>query len=611
MRPIMTSRTGADYRQDIDGMRAIAVLGVMLFHLGQGFLPGGFVGVDIFFVLSGFLITKNIYTQLQAKEFSFGEFYHRRIARIFPPMVLLLVSVQLASYFVFPWEDIASIGAASTASAAALANLKFMLQGDYFQIVPDTQPLLHIWSLSMEEQFYFLLPFVLWILCMLGCSSLTIYRLFIVLFGSSLLFGIVLTFTNRTYAFYFMPGRAWEFLAGSIVAIVASNRTFVPNEMQAYTLRLLGLTGVVASLLLIRESNGFPGAIAMIPVASSCLVILAGGEYSKGALYKILASNWMTYIGRRSYSLYLWHWPIYCIVDYKYFYWTVAVRVLVKIAFTIALAFAAYAIVELPLRIYINKCLSRSMTIVSFLSVSALIAAFGYYMHQTNYYDASVASLQNGGITINPHLSGPVVVLYGDSIGSTYGRALRDLAMQEQFRLHIASIAGSRPLPPSAHYRESLELFANVEPDVIIVAIAWTNYRKQPNEVVDFVCELSHHARHVLVLGQPPLLPPGSSRADFQQSGVKSCSEDPKWVECRRVFEEKFKELPCKNVRYVDIARLLECPNGDVRFVDDEGNQMYQDYLHLSGFGSKYIFGEISDDLISVLRSPKDAAKVK
>jgi hypothetical protein len=155
-----------------------------------------------------------------------------------------------------------------------------------------------------------------------------------------------------------------------------------------------------------------------------------------------------------------------------------------------------------------------------------------------------------------------------------------------------------------------LALFEKVDPDVIVVAIAWTNFREDPDKVADFICDLAGHARHVLVLGQPPLLPGGSTRADFQQGGMKGFAELKNWVDCRKMFEEKFENLSCANVRYVDIAQFLETPNGEIRFMDEGGRQMYQDYLHLSGFGSQYIWDEISDILFSMFPRSGETVKV-
>lgn len=217
------NQNSTDYRPAIDGMRAFSICSVLVFHMFPNLLPGGFVGVDIFFVISGYLITSILIRECREGNFSFGRFYQRRIARIFPSLFAVLAATLLAATMLYPGEEIASTGAVVTSALASLANIKFIMRGDYFKLAPDTERLLHTWSLSVEEQFYFAMPLLVYILTSQKSRESLRYtkRLggaMAILILVSLCVCIFLTFWMRTWAYYLMPTRAWELLVGGIVA---------------------------------------------------------------------------------------------------------------------------------------------------------------------------------------------------------------------------------------------------------------------------------------------------------------------------------------------------------------------------------------------------------
>ena len=214
------SESSLQYRPSIDGLRAVAVLGVFIFHLKREWLPGGFVGVDIFFVISGFLITSILLRDHQRGSFSFGKFYQRRIARLFPAFFTVALVTLLGAFFIYSAQDLASCGANLVAATLSVANLKYLWQGNYFTMSPDAQPFLHYWSLSVEEQFYLLFPALFLFLCVKAHG----YRTVILgaLCSVSLFVCIWLTFRKPEWAFYLLPARAWELLAGSILATFSS-----------------------------------------------------------------------------------------------------------------------------------------------------------------------------------------------------------------------------------------------------------------------------------------------------------------------------------------------------------------------------------------------------
>ena len=220
------------YRPAIDGLRAIAVLGVVLYHLNSVLVPGGFVGVDIFFVISGFLLTQIIYVKCQQNTFSFGDFYRRRIARLLPVMILVTVFILIISGRIYEVQDFSSTGANAFASILSVSNIKLLTQGSYFEVNHDAVPFLHFWSLSLEEQFYIFLPLLIIGIFTLGLKYKSkIFTLFVCI-TVSYVACIWVSMIDPKFAFYLLPTRAWELLTGSILGIfVLCNPSFLNKHL--------------------------------------------------------------------------------------------------------------------------------------------------------------------------------------------------------------------------------------------------------------------------------------------------------------------------------------------------------------------------------------------
>lgn len=308
-----THARAADYRPDIDGLRAVAVLSVVLNHLSALQLPGGYVGVDVFFVISGYLITGIISRESAEGRFSFRSFYERRARRIFPALFAML-GVTLAACFLLmlPTDFIATLRAGLGTLLFASNVVFWQMEAGYFEETDSrTNPLLHTWSLAVEEQFYLLFP-----LFLLACLSLARRRSAMVLAACALLSfaaAALLVRRNAAAAFYLSPFRAWELLAGALLALGA-----VPPVRSAFLRELLvagGLAAILAACLVLGEHTLFPGPAALLPVLGAAAVIHggAGGPTLAG---RFLASGPMVYVGLISYSLYLWHWPVIVLAQY-------------------------------------------------------------------------------------------------------------------------------------------------------------------------------------------------------------------------------------------------------------------------------------------------------
>ena len=292
------------YRSDIDGLRAIAVLSVIAFHVGVQSLSGGFVGVDIFFVISGYLISGRILSEVENSSFSYADFYLRRVRRIMPAFfVMLAATTTLAGWILYP-TDLKAFALALVASVFSVSNIHFWSTQDYFA-AGDVNPLLHTWSLSVEEQFYIILPPLL-VFCNRFSKAVGRTCLWIV-FGASLLVASVTAFNNPTLAFYWPHTRIWEFLIGT--ALVRAHLTILNKPYLRQMTAAFGILLLAASVLLMHKRLPFPGVTAL-PACLGTAAIIAAGKSGPTWVGQLLASWPARWIGVLSYSLYLWHWPL-------------------------------------------------------------------------------------------------------------------------------------------------------------------------------------------------------------------------------------------------------------------------------------------------------------
>jgi peptidoglycan/LPS O-acetylase OafA/YrhL len=297
------SREHAGYRPDVDGLRAVAVLSVVAFHLGVRGISGGFVGVDVFFVISGFLITGIITRELGEGRFSLLEFYRRRARRILPALFAMLAVTSVATLFVLFRPELATFRNSLLATTAFGSNIYFWRSSDYFAAPASTQPLLHTWSLGVEEQFYVLFPLLLMVVFRRRRTTLPVILWAIT--GASFVASVLLVRVDAAAAFYLLPTRAWELGAGALLAVGAVPR--LRNRYAEHTVSLLGAALVLAGVLLLSSATPFPGAAALLPVVGAAALIHAGPRSIAG---RVLSVRPMTFVGLISYSLYLWHWPL-------------------------------------------------------------------------------------------------------------------------------------------------------------------------------------------------------------------------------------------------------------------------------------------------------------
>lgn len=341
------------YRPFIDGLRAVAVTAVVAGHVGLPGFNGGFIGVDIFFVISGYLIIGQILQNLRTGTFSFAKFWTKRALRIVPPMLatLLVCGIIAPLVFVTP-AQFREFGNEVAYSATMLVNYYFLYTQDYFDSEAIFKPLLHIWSLAVEEQFYLIAPIALFGIWRYGRIAGSIQRwlfsfLACLAFLASLIACILYTQPERNFAFYVTLCRAWEFIAGGAICY------FLPHIARLSKLALelaaaFGLTAIAISVVFFDESMQFPSYLAALPVAGAFLVIISGIAGPSIQVSRLLASPPLVWIGLVSYGWYLWHWPMLSFSRVYSFGTENVPRDIAAVSIGLLFAVASYFLIERP-----------------------------------------------------------------------------------------------------------------------------------------------------------------------------------------------------------------------------------------------------------------------
>lgn len=364
------------YRPDIDGLRTIAVMGVILFHMSLSFIPGGFVGVDVFFVISGFLITGLIKDAVDKDRFSLSNFYIRRIRRLIPAAACTITVSFVFSTLLFSSEHLKSSAASSIAALFSLSNVWFWLESGYFDSSALTKPLLHTWTLSVEEQFYFVWPAAL--VFLLSARSRLVAPLMLFAAGCvSLYFAWAWIRLDPTSPFFLMPFRIYEFAIGALM-------TWAPrNGLKNFLNELILLSGLVIvgwCMLTYTENTPFPSYYALLPCLGTAMIIYSGEARFSGLL---LRNRAMTWVGERSYSLYLTHWPAIVFYTYYVFSQPTALDLAIIGLITLATAQFQYKYIEVPFRL--NHAVAKNFSNRKFAAYLAIPVCLLVYVGTMAY----------------------------------------------------------------------------------------------------------------------------------------------------------------------------------------------------------------------------------
>lgn len=372
----------ANYRPEIDGLRAIAVVPVILFHAGIPSFSGGFVGVDIFFVISGYLITSIIVKELDKQAFSLGRFYERRARRILPALlVVMLATIPLVWISAIP-SEMKDFSQSLLAVLSFASNFLFWQESGYFEGAAELKPLLHTWSLGVEEQFYVVFPIITAILWRMGFSR-TLIAYIAILFASLLVSEWMLRAQHVSAAFYLLPSRFWELLAGSLLAMAESRQILPKPRGVTAAAACIGVSAIAASIFLYSNETAFPGLAAIFPVFGTVFVIY--GTSTNNLVTRLLSNRLFVGIGLISYSAYLWHQPLFAFAR-LYTFDTAHLdvyKVLAVIAFL--LAYLTWKFVENPMRDRDRLSLRSFLIIIG--SGSLAVAAFAVTGIATQGFD--------------------------------------------------------------------------------------------------------------------------------------------------------------------------------------------------------------------------------
>jgi len=473
------------YHAEIDGLRAFAVLSVVVFHVFPNWLKGGFVGVDIFFVISGFLITSHIFEKLEKETFSFTDFFSRRIRRIFPALVLIMAASLFFGWLVLLKDEYAQLAKHVASGTLFIVNFILVDESGYFDNAGETKPMLHLWSLAVEEQFYIVWPLVLWLAWKIKFNLLALTVLVAVI---SFAFNLKFVEAKPIEIFFWPIGRFWELLSGSILAWLMLYKqemlTRSRLNVDRYLVRamywrkvtsdgkaasnffsFLGLLILFYSILQINESLNFPGLWTLLPILGALCVIWSGSNAWCNHIF--LMNPIAIWFGLISYPLYLWHWPILAFLQiiegempHRY------VRI-IAVLLSILLAWLTYKLIEKPIRFGQRKTLKT----IFLLLLMIIVGAVGYNAHfkggltkwntAVEYisnakgdwsYPKGLEKIVEGENTYySTSKKQPSVVLFGDSHIEQYGPRVVDLYLKGNARETAFITGGGCPPIPNVY----------------------------------------------------------------------------------------------------------------------------------------------------------------
>lgn len=587
-----------DYRSDIDGLRAVAVLLVVAFHAFPAVMPGGFIGVDVFFVISGYLITGIIWRELEAGNFSPFSFYARRVRRIFPALIVVLTAVIVLGWFMLLPNPLAQLGLQSFAGGLFFPNILFLNQSGYFDQAAETKPLLHLWSLGVEEQFYLVWP---WLLLCIRHRPRALIAIVSILVAASLIYSIRITGRDPVMAFYSPISRLWELGAGGLLS-------FLPRTKRFGTfLSTAGLVVIAASAVLIDSKVPFPGVAALGPVVGAMMVVIARSD--------VLSWKPLVAIGNISYPLYLWHWPLLKFAAAAGL--TSPTQTMSVVAVSFLLSFMTAKLVERPIRFGGLKRVGVGVSAASMLlvvTVSLVIWRSGGALWRYPSEIRSVLETMN----YNPREAARMdcwlgsdadfdeyaascktgkTVVWGDSHAARLYTGLRkdDGGISQFARDSCMPVVGDASLAPvcAASNARVLKEIESIRPSRVIVFAVWVRYKPDYAALETTLRRLKAVTDDVILLGPSPSFSP-----DLPQQAYRY------WLS-RGALPERLAP-DAQDYREVDASLLSAAMRAGVTFIslydamcNQEGclthtpagksDLVFWDYGHLTTIGARFV----------------------
>lgn len=589
------------YRREIDGLRAIAVLPVVLFHARSSIMPGGFVGVDVFFVISGYLISSLLLQEHAAGNFSLARFYERRARRILPALLVMMLScVPFAFFWMLP-DDLENFGQSLVATSLFANNILLALTSDYFALQAEFKPLLHTWSLGVEEQFYLFFP--LMFLALLRFSKRTAGIILLAIALTSICLAEVAIERKADGAFYHLPTRAWELMAGALVGYLLFSRRDQSEKFSHLAKEVasaVGIAFILGSMLALDKSARFPGLPALLPVTGALLVILfATPETWTG---RILGCRFLVGIGLISYSLYLWHQPLFAFARIRSFSEPSLAFYGLLILIACGLAWMTWSFVEQPFR---TRAVRSSSAGILALTATASLVGVGIFIDANSGFVARWGEL-NAGIK---HA--------GRRLNATYNERpfiFRDRSFTPGKRhIMVAGDSFARDFINAGlenDYFQDAELVYTYNLPRCLLGPDDVPVHVQGNlRTTDALVLASHDVpaqcwpKNVAVLsalGANNIVVLGTKNFGWNMNAVMHLSPGERAVFRAEVLaSERERNDASKRVlpsgQYVDVLAMLADTRGRVPVFTDSGAIISQDTMHLTASGAKFI-GQILFD---------------
>jgi len=614
------------FRADVQGLRALAVVPVLLFHFGFSSVPGGFAGVDVFFVISGFVISLGLIDGIERSTFSLKDFYARRIRRIAPLLLFTCLVAGLTAYFLLLPPDLVLFAQSLIATILSISNFYFWRQSGYFAPESQSQPLLHCWSLGVEEQFYLLMP-----LAMIGAFKICRGRwvaFLASLCAASFAISVLSAFIAPSSGFFLLPARAWELASGSLLAVLAIRS---PGAKAARVLReVLGLTGlalILSSFVVLDEAVPYPAWNALLPCVGTGLVIWAGNQ---SAQYQPLSSRLLgwspfRFIGTISYSLYLVHWPLAAFFTYRTVRGPSLSEGVGLFIVSLLIATVLHFGIERPMR---DRKRVRTSTFVGLMGLGAslVLATSGYVWLKQGFPERSpeyrsipkTYGLWGGPSCFNENHTASInwdpvrctrvhggtrrVLLWGDSYAAHYGPGIVDPESGINVELLQYTSAGCPPILADTSLARfacqesnsrALALIRSQRIDEVILAARWTKVDPRIlarlHETVDSIRALG---ATVVVIGQSPEFSASPDRIDWM-SGQRG-HEVGEWDVSFDREVNKLLAAQASGARFIDPLAIL-CPRGPCPYRLGQ-TWLYQDFGHFSEAGSRLAVAQYFPD---------------
>ena len=644
-------------------MRALAILAVVVFHAFPEFLPGGFIGVDVFFVISGYLITRHILEDISAGTYRTAGFYAKRAKRIFPALIVVLIVTIALGWLILTPEEYESLGRHVISGAGFLANFQNWTEAGYFDRAADTKPLLHLWSLGVEEQFYIVWPLIIaFLLRRTGMLLKGMLACVVLSFAFSILTLTVLR--DATADFYSPLTRFWELAIGAMVAYAALYRPGFASRYRP-VLAWVGILLAVAGVLMLQPDYTFPGAWALLPTVGTALLILAGANAPCNRL--VLAAAPMVWIGLISYPLYLWHWPLLSLARILEGATPSATMRLWVLAASVVLAWMTYRFVELPLRTATGR--ARKWVVPGLCVTMAALLAIGVVIKKQDGFHGRQDGLLNGDVStlgvgwdravhrkecgVSADLMPALRYCLASGTGAPRYAVLGDSKAEALFYGLARELPADQPgaligtvIPPAAHLatadRERAtsqssqsavqSVLASPSIKLMIWVVALRNTfpterstgfvagNKLPEEVLDFygavIRQASKAGKRVMIVIDNPTLPDprscvsGPLTTSPSLANVLRRNQDPR---CKlrysehlagtapyRAFVEELRRRYPELLVYDPTPKLCDIANDSCSIVQD-GKFLYSYSDHISDFANSMIARNMSAELMGIL----------